>query len=453
MQPPKHQSSRPGPRSQRDGLRLAAGADVRLRALQALLAIEGGQGSQAALRAVLDQPPALQGPDRGLATELVYGTLRLCEPLDRWITPQCTQGLTGLEPAVVWALRLGALQLTLGRVPAYAAVDTTLDALRAHRGPGRGPLGFVHAVLRKLATRMEQGDGPTGPVVPDWLARRVRLRAAELGVDGEAWLHALAEPAPLHLHVPGPNPEQVLQTLDPACLGERLPVPGTAVATAAIFASEAFARREVVLQDVASAAVARLIAVAPGEPVLDVAAGRGIKSLALAAGGAAVTALDLSEAKLAAAQSLLATAGHALQTVVADAARPLPTPADHYAAVLVDAPCTALGTVRRRPEVRLRRQAADLQRMAELQRQMLRHAAKCVRPGGQLVYAVCSFAQEEGPDVIADFLRQHPQFHREPMPAWLAGVVTVDGDLASHPLWHGADAFYAANLRRQPQDT
>jgi 16S rRNA (cytosine967-C5)-methyltransferase len=70
-----------------------------------------------------------------------------------------------------------------------------------------------------------------------------------------------------------------------------------------------------------------------------------------------------------------------------------------------------------------------------------------------LVYAVCSFAQEEGPDVIADFLRQHPQFHREPLPAWLAGVVTVDGDLASHPLWHGADAFYAASLRRQPLDT
>lgn len=422
------------------------GTEVRRRALVTLLRVDQGEGSQSALREGLELHPALEGPDRGLLTELVYGVLRRALQLDRVFAPQCKNGLTGMAPEVLWALRLGTLQLGLARVPAYAAISTTIDALRAVRGPSPGPLGFVHAVLRRVA----EGDAtPVGEALPGWLARRVRQRAAGLGVDGEAWLTALAEPAPLHLHVPAELPEPLLEELvRDTVLVERLPVPGTGLAAAALFRHPAFAARHALAVDLGSAAVARLVEARDGEPVLDIAAGRGVKSLRLAASGAAVTAVDLSAGKLAAAADLAATAGLRITTVAADATQPLPLPQEAFAAVLVDAPCSALGTLRRRPEVVLRRKAADLPRLAVLQLAMLRNAARHVRPGGQLVYAVCSFAEEEGPDVIAAFLRDRPDFAVAPLPAWAAGATAPDGGLATHPLWHGADAFYAASLRR-----
>ena len=436
-------SGRPPPRRA-----VARGTEVRRRALVALLCVAQGEGSQTALRDALELAPAVDGPDRGLLTELVYGALRLAPYCDRVVEPHCKQGLVGMAPEVLWALRLGVVQLGLARVPAYAAISTTVEALRAVRGPTPGPLGFVNAVLQRVAANPPPVPQP-GDGVPAWLQRRVRQRAEGLGVDPTAWLATLAEPAPLHAHVWSNQPEAVLAALEAdGVLQARLPVPGTGLVGAALFRHPHFAARQVVAADLGSSAVARLVQAAAGEPVLDVAAGRGIKSLRLAATGAQVTTVDLSRVKLDAAVGLLSAAGLSLQTLEADAAQPLPLPRDHYAAVLVDAPCSALGTLRRRPEVMLRRAAADLPRLALLQRQILHNAAQHVRPGGQLVYAVCSFVEEEGPDVLADFLRTHPDFSLDPLPAWAQGAQAPDGALATHPLWHGADAFYAVSLRR-----
>lgn len=424
------------------------GTEVRRRALVALLCVAQGDGSQSAVRDALELAPALDGPDRGLLTELVYAALRQADYCDRVFAPHCKQGLVGMAPEVLWALRLGVVQLGLARVPAYAAISTTVEALRAVRGPSPGPLGFVNAVLQRVAATPPPPPQP-GEALPGWLQRRVRQRALALGVDPLLWLAALGEPAPLHLHVWAEEPQAVLAELETdGVLQARLPVPGTGLASAALFRHPHFAARRAVAADVASSAVARLVDAPAGAPVLDIAAGRGIKSLRLAAAGAQVTAVDLSGAKLQAAAHLLGTAGLPLQTLEADAAQPLPLAQDHFAAVLVDAPCSALGTLRRRPEVMLRRSAADLPRLAALQLQILTNAARHVRPDGQLVYAVCSFAEEEGPDVVAEFLRTNHAFAMEPLPTWALGAEAPDGGLATHPLWHGADAFYAASLRR-----
>jgi 16S rRNA (cytosine967-C5)-methyltransferase len=164
-----------------------------------------------------------------------------------------------------------------------------------------------------------------------------------------------------------------------------------------------------------------------------------------------VTAVDVGAAKLIDAELLCRRAGHPLEaTLVTDAAATIPLPQASFDAVLVDAPCTGLGTLRRRPEVRHRRFAADLMRMADLQRRILAHAAPLCRPGGVLVFATCSFAVEEGPLVVDAFLHDHPEFQRDPgEQPWVRPLLDARGDLRTHPLLGGMDAFQAVRLRRR----
>ena len=153
----------PSPSSLRAPPALPPGVSVRRRALFALLAVEeGALGSQVAVREALVAPPELAGPDRGLVTELVYATLRHQRVLDRWIATACSHGLSGLDIAVLVALRVGACQLAyLPRVPAFAAVDATVEAAKGLAG--LRAIGFVHAVLRSLARqRPVGGAGPDG---------------------------------------------------------------------------------------------------------------------------------------------------------------------------------------------------------------------------------------------------------------------------------------------------
>lgn len=431
-----------------------AGGDVRQRALRALLAVdEAGYGTQAALRHALNDPPPLQGADRALATELVYGVERRRRPLDAWIEASCSKGLYPLEKPVLAALRLGAYQLAyLERIPDFAAVHATVDAARAYV-PERA-IGFVHAVLRSLARRGVAGDLPVGEDLPPWLQRRVADFAVALGLDVAALQAAFRAPAPLHLHAVG-RAEAVEAALQAAGVPLEplagIAVPGTWQSHGgALFQSEPFVRRQVLAQDAASAAVTEWLDVQPGWMVADLAAGRGVKSVALAARGALVTAVDLDAGKLAEAQRLATTAGHPLHAaLVADGSLDLPLPQGQFDAVLLDAPCTGLGTLRRRPEIRHRRQAADLLRMADLQERMLARAADLVRPGGRLLFATCSFAFEEGPHVIERFLNSHREFQRDVGDAaWVRPLLDGRGDLRSHPLLAGMDAFFGARLRK-----
>ncbi len=431
-------------------------ADARGRALAALLAVDvDGQGTQYALRQALDTEPPLHGPDRALATELVYGVQRKRRPLDAWIATAATRGLYAMEAPVLEALRLGAYQLAyLPRVPRFAAVHATVEASKA-LVPQR-QIGFLHAVLRGLARQAETGRVLEGEELPAWISLRIAEFAERSGLDPVALQAAFLGPAPLHVHAVGGD-DQVLAAL----VAEGLPVqplknvavPGVGEVTGGgVFGSAAFAARRVLAQDAGSAAVVEWLGAQPGMRVADIAAGRGVKSLCLTSRGAEVTAVDVGSDKLVDAELLCRRAGHPLHaTLVADAAAGIPLPRQAFDAVLVDAPCTGLGTLRRRPEVRHRRYAADLLRMGDLQRRILEQAAPLCRPGGVLLFATCSFAAEEGPQVVSGFLSHHPEFERDPgTAAWALPLLDAQGDLRTHPLLGGMDAFQAVRLRRRP---
>ncbi len=427
-----------------------AGTLPRSRALAALLEVEDGAGSQAAIRRALDGEPALRGADRGLLTALVYGTLRHQRRVDRWLMEACNRGLVGMDLATLTTLRLGASQLAfLSRMPAFAAIDTTVQAAKAHVGAGK--IGFVHGVLQRLA-RQTPWQGDESDDLPDWIAARVGDLGQRVGADAPSMIAAFEAEAPLHLHLLAPERAKTVASLadDGVELSPLGGVPGAfRVDAGEPFNSAAFEARQVIAQDGGSAAIVEWLDAGPGQRVLDLAAGRGGKALFLSAAGAEVTAVDLDGDKLVAAAALCKRAGHPLHDLLAVDGRAQSLPADHWDAVLLDAPCTGLGTLRRRPEIRHRRRAADALRLAGLQRQLLDAAARCVRPGGLLIYATCSPLPEEGLAIVEELLVARPEFVRDPGQApWVGELLDENGDLWSHPLRHGMDAFYAARLRR-----
>ncbi len=435
--------------------RQLAGTDVRWRAMEALVAVDQGvAGSQAAVRQALDQKPELHGPDRGLVTELIYGVVRRQRALDAWIAQGATRGLFEMDPVALAALRLGAYQLAeMPRIPDFAAVDATVQACKA--GLNKHSVGFVHAVLRNLAAQKRHQETALGDDLPAWLNHRIDRFAQRLHLDNAALHAAMRAQAPLHVSIPTRDPSVAEELLAQGVPLEALPVPGTyASSGGSLFQSEAFAQRRALAQDAGSAAIVRWIDAQPGMHVADLAAGRGIKSLGLAAAGAEVTAVDLQATRLVDAQALANTAGYPLaQVLAADLSQPIDLPKESFDVVLLDAPCSALGTLRRRPEVRHRRSAADLMRLNELQQKMAHQAAQLVRPGGLLVMATCSLAEEEGPLLFGQFLIDHTAFSRDSggtsgERSWVQPLLDDQGDFASHPLCWGMDIFQATRLRK-----
>ena len=212
------------------------------------------------------------------------------------------------------------------------------------------------------------------------------------------------------------------------------------------------------MQDAAAALPARLLGDVAGKDVADLCAAPGGKTAQLAAAGGKVTAVDKSPGRLNRLKTNLARLGLDAETFVADAAEF--APGRMFDAILVDAPCTATGTIRRHPDILHLKRDEDIAALAVLQARVLESAASAVKPGGRLVYCTCSLEPEEGAAQIAAFLAAHPQFKRVPVdrealginPAWLS----EDGDLRTLPShaadlpdgFRGLDGFYAASLIR-----
>lgn len=404
--------------------------------------------------------------DAALATELVYGTLRWQRYLDWILGPHSRRRLASLDPRPRALLRMTAYQLVfLERIPAFAAVDDAVSLARPRAKPGVPE--FVNAVLRSFARRgpREREPAPPGDPVealalrrsfPTWLARRWVERH---GPDGASELmRAMNERPPLTLraNVLRATREAVAARLRDEDHIETAP---TRYAPEGLIATHggrpgswrAFADGALAVQDEASMLVARLLEPSAGDTIADACAAPGTKTTHLAelmANRGRIHAFDPQPARLA----LVGEAATRLGvTIVETHHGTIETLAPDFAAacdgVLVDAPCSNLGVLRRNPEVKWRREPGDVAASAQRQREILAAAATLVRPGGRLVYATCSLEPEENDEVVAAFLAGRADFIRDPPPEFPLSL-DPDGVLRCRPDRHGTDGFTAVRLRR-----
>ncbi len=420
--------------------------------------------------------PLADDRDRALVTELAGGTLRWLAALDHVVGRAADRPLGRVDPDVLTVLRLGAYQLLyLDRVPPAAAVN---ESVRLVKQVGRtSAAGFVNAVLRRVgAARRAPGlppppDGTADRATalgylsvtashPRWLVERwldryglqpaadwvrfnntsppLTLRANRLRATREELAERLAE------HGVRTEPTRFARDGLTVAAGNPFRTP---LADAGLFHA----------QDEASQLVAELVGGRPGDRVLDACAAPGGKAAAIAGamgGRGMLVAADLRPARIRLLRDTLTGMGADTRVVRLDLRRGAPF-GPVFDRVLVDAPCSGLGVLRRDPEIRWRRVPGDLPRFAAEQLAMADHAADAVRPGGVLVYATCSSEPEENEDVVAAFLDAHPDFRpvpperNGPLPPGVHGVLDDRGRLATTPFRHGLDAFFAVVLKRR----
>jgi 16S rRNA (cytosine967-C5)-methyltransferase len=412
----------------------------------------------------------ISGRDAAFATELTYGTCRTRGLLDAVIGAAAGRSPEAIDPALLDLLRLGAYQLLRTRVDAYAAVSTTVEQAGIEFDSARA--GFVNAVLRSISGRDEKSwveelapDPSRDPVGhaafvhahPRWIAQAfadaLGAAATELGAalasdDERPQVHLAARPgaltaaeladavggtvgrySPYAVYLPGGDPGQLAPVRDGAAL----------------------------VQDEGSQLVARALTLAPVDGDtgrwLDLCAGPGGKTALLAAlgvgAGARVTAVEPTERR--AEMVVENTRGLSVDVLRVDGRHTELEPI--FDRVLVDAPCTGLGALRRRPEARWRRQPADVPTLTKLQRELLGAAIALTRPGGVVLYATCSPHLAETVGVVADALRRHPVSALDARPLFEPlGEGLGDGPYVQ--LWphrHGTDAMFAAVLRREAE--
>jgi 16S rRNA (cytosine967-C5)-methyltransferase len=410
-----------------------------------------------ALRAVDEEPidlgeaiarvrqPLRDERDRALLLEIVTGTLRMRAALDHQIAARTSRPLAKLDAAVLRVLRASAFQLVyLSRLPAAAVIN---DAVELTRRAGKSSAaGLINAVLRKLARERDQLHWPDDLAVvhshPRWLVDRW---IARYGRDAaERWLqfNNRAPSLCLAVNVASTTRERLAAELADAGVTT---APTTRATHGLIVIDghplqlEAFKAGRFIVQDEASQLIAELVDVRAGARVLDLCASPGGKTMALSAAagaGGLVIASDVRPHRVRLLQRTVARCRLSNARVVHAATEgPLPFQAHAFDAVLIDAPCSGLGTVRRDPDIKWHRTEADLARFAAAQRQLLSRGADVVAPGGVLVYSTCSSEPEENAQVVDAFLQGRPHFRLERTHETL-------------PFRDGLEAFFGAVLRR-----
>ena len=420
----------------------AAGLAPRRAALAVLRQVRDGHRFEPALDHAL---AGLHGADRRLAHELAAGIFRARGALDADLAPRASRGWAAVPSDLQDILRLGAYQLqALDRVPVHAAVGTSVELARELGG--RKAAGFVNAVLRRLAESGGGGDAHREETHPGWLVDRWRTRFV-----GEATAELIA----WNNRRPGVTLQPAREAQD--ALERRLRAAGIEPALAPYQTGVSlerirpgslpgFAEGAFIVQDASQALVARVAAPPQGALVYDACAAPGGKSIALGKSAGRVVAGDRNWRRVGRLAENLDRAGSGREhPVVADALCPPLTSAD---LVLLDAPCLGTGTLARRPDARWRILPEHLGSLATLQAQLLEACGSLVRPGGFLVYATCSLEPEENEDQVDRFLGAHPDFGREPAPAFDTLPLTARGDLQLLPQEHGTDGAFAARLRR-----
>jgi 16S rRNA (cytosine967-C5)-methyltransferase len=441
-------------------------APARLAAWRALVRLGEGRAALDDSRAALPELDGLGERDRRLATELVTGTVKRRLSLDAVLARASTPPLDRLDRGVLEALRLSAFQLLfLDRVPVHAAVDDGVALV--HRG-GRRTRGYVNAVLRAVSsdglrhfTELSAGDSVGGRAVrwscPEWMVDRL---TADLGHDtADAVLEAALAPPERCLRVNTLRGDVVGVVAALAAAG--VTADGVAGLPAALHydgppieSTAAFADGLVTPQSRASQ-LAGIVA-ASGVPspaaVLDLCAAPGTKTSHLVAAHprARVVAVEIDAARAAALRGNLARLGAAAEVLEADATRLPAAFSSAFDAVLVDAPCSGLGTLGTRADLRWRRREGDVARLAGEQRRLLAAGAACVRPGGTLTYAVCTMTKAESLDVVRGLLRGGG-WTADDLGAGFPGAAHPDDGACLRPLppdW-GSTGFFIARLRRE----
>ncbi len=409
---------------------------------------EEGAYSNLALRSALARA-GLAGREAALATELAYGTIRHLPALDRALEPLVDRPLREAEAEARAALRLGAYQLLHTRIPGHAAVAETVGLVDRRRR------GFVNAVLRRLAA--SPPPEPTGADdeaislrtgLAPWAVRELRGLLPGEEVEGAA--RALAEPAPVAVRVNRcrSSPEEVVEALRTAGVEvERSPLHSDCLLVRGGPPAElpGFAGGWITVQDPASALVVAALDPRPGERVLDACAGPGGKAghIACIVGPAGLlVAADASPARARLVARTAERLGVRAAVLVQDGRRPALRPG--FDRALVDAPCSGLGSARRRPELLWRTDPAGLPALAELQLAILVATAGLLAPGGRLVYSVCTFPRTETDEVCEALLARRPELEPEPVPG-------PEGPAERLRLWphrHGCDAMFVAAFRK-----
>ncbi len=416
---------------------------------------------------------ALSRRDRALYNQLVYGVLRWRSRLDAVMGAHASRPVHQITPTIRNILRIGLFQLLLmDRIPASAAVNTSVDLVRRNASPRSA--GFVNAVLRSALRHPERSglpDAHQSPAAhmagaksfPLWLITRWtdRLGRAAVGRLCDA-INAVPpitlrcnrlKNSPTELVAALTSQVEQVNILDGVCGALNIIGPCTPIAQMRAFADGRFA-----VQDGAAQLVSQLLAPQPGETVLDACAGLGGKTTHLAQlmqNWGDVVAMDNAPAKLACLEKeahrlgigIIRTRSVDLDCMPADASLP------RFDRILLDAPCTGLGVLRRNPDAKWSSRESDIARCARREARFLERVTGLVKAGGVLVFAVCSMEPEENEQVIAHFLKKHPDFaiddHRSSETDAVAAYLDADGFLRTAPHIHGLDGFFAARLRRK----
>lgn len=430
------------------------------------------------------------GPtDRGFATELAYGTLKMRRALIWSVSRHLSRPFESLDERLRWVLLVGAYQLLyLDRVPAHSAVDEAVTLARAGGHPGIA--GFANAVLRKVAADKARPPVPTPAggaealgihsSLPDWIAAQLiarfgfddALRAADgmngaprraFRIDGsplerERLIEGVVGAVELHGRPPRSNKPDDRSGLTTVQIAEnRYQIPECLVVIGGANAPlrDAIASGRAVRQSEESQLAVHLLDPKPGEVVLDACCGRGVKTSMIAArlaGEGAVWALDDDEQKLSALRDTVRRKEwQNVRVVRADTRETYPSDVpEQVDAALVDAPCSGLGVLGRRPDARWRKREHDPARFARVQAAILRTAAQRVRPGGRLLYVTCTTPVEEDEATVDAFLVENPGWTAAEVPLAASPGVRKIGEYALIvPGIDGADGFFYALLHNR----
>jgi 16S rRNA (cytosine967-C5)-methyltransferase len=424
-----------------------SGAKARLAAAELLMTVLEEKRTLDEALATTASFESLSGPDRGFARAMTSAAIRQLGRLDAGLAPFLDRLLETATPPSRALLRIGATQAWLLETPDHAVVGETVAAAKIWPRAQRAT-GFLNAVLRKVvADRSAFDAAPMETNWPNWL-RTITIQ----GLGAKAAMTLVAAQAE--------TPETYLTSKNGDVTGLASQVSGEIVAGASVRISgqaidqlPGYESGDWWVQDIAATLPARLLEATEEDTILDICAAPGGKTMQLAASGASVTAIDRSKPRLKRLkQNLWRTGFHGkVNAVVADATQWKPdTPVDK---ILLDAPCSALGTLRRNPEGVWIKSASDVARFSNIQERLLRSSVDMLKPGGTLVYCVCSPLPHEGVEIVERVLKDLPIARVPIKPTEIQGfesAVTALGDLLTLPNGQFAhDAFYIARLKRE----